>query len=105
MDHEGLQAVPEREAPEVVPGQQAHWKKSYGNVDYSQDANKAPLVGGVREKRICGLRRATFLLALLLALAVVAAAVFGGVLGSRKTTTKRFVALNTVEAFKRKRQC
>jgi hypothetical protein len=88
-EHEGLQAVPGDEHPEVVPQQQTFWNN--GNAAYSQYTSEKPIPPEGKAMTIFGLRRVTFILSVLLALAVVGVAVVGGVLGSRKTTTERFV--------------
>ena len=86
-EHEGLQAVPMSEQPEVVPHQRRHYDGSSG--PYSQYTNNKPLPADGKDRTICGLRTVTLVLVILLALAVVAICVVGGFLGTKKTT--RFV--------------
>jgi hypothetical protein len=77
-EQEGLETVPYDGHPEVVP----HAPTSDG---YTQYTTVKPLLGRGRRGTLFGLRKPTFFLAVLLALAVVAIAVVGGVLGTRKT--------------------
>lgn len=80
VDYTGLQPVQPYGQPQYYPqdGQPQQQHQMYGNP--------API------KKICGLRRTTFWLVLLLILvlvAAVAAGTVGGVLGSQKTSTTR----------------
>jgi hypothetical protein len=94
-DHEGLQTVPPYNVPEIhdihpperdlVPEtaeMNGHQRQYWYEHKYSACEK---LVSGI----IYGLRKPTFLLVVLLGLAVNAAAVIGGVLGSQKSKSSR----------------
>ena len=81
MVHDGLEPVPHENYPEAVLYPTTHEKGlSPGPGGYQ---NVPPAHGSsAPEKKICGLRRTTFLLLALLIAVVIAAAVGGGVGGS-----------------------
>jgi hypothetical protein len=85
-EHEGLQAVPFDDHPEPVPQQQRYYDKLSPNSGYIENATEKPLPREGGRGAVCGLRKPTFFLVVLLALAVIAIAVVGGVLGTRKTS-------------------
>ena len=80
--HDGLEPVPHENYPEAVLYPTTHEKGlspgpgGYQNVPPANGPSASP------EKKICGLRRTTFLLLALLVAVVIAAAVGGGVGGS-----------------------
>lgn len=85
QDHEGLEVVPTSDDPEALPNHQTSSSKPSLNGNYARHTTVKPLPPD-ESRTIFGLRKGIFFLSLLLALAVVTAAVIGGVLGTKQTT-------------------
>ncbi|KAI8180908.1 hypothetical protein K4K54_007937 [Colletotrichum sp. SAR 10_86] len=67
--------------PEVVPGQ--YWlTPAHHDIDARQYSQQVPQISGSDGRRICGLHRSTFYLALVFAVVIIMGSVGGGVGGS-----------------------